>query len=104
MKIGIVLDAIVDGLIQLGILKEITVLDQLCDLGEILVDDTACADVHVTDLRVTHLSVGKTDKHTGGIAFYKRVLCLKRIHHRCLRHGNCIAILTLADAIAVKYH
>ena len=49
----------VHGLDEGGIFEEVALLDRLGDLGEVLIDDAARADVEVPDLRVPHLPVGE---------------------------------------------
>ncbi|MNP05238.1 hypothetical protein D3C76_971840 [compost metagenome] len=50
---------------QHRILEELAVADRLGHAGEVLVDDTAGAEVHVADLGVAHLAVGQADVHAG---------------------------------------
>ncbi len=47
------------------IFLHLTIADGLGDKGELLVDDAACTDVGVADLRVAHLPVGQANTHTG---------------------------------------
>ena len=61
---------------KLGILKEFAVSNIFRNFGEVLVNDTACADVEVTYLAVTHLTVGKTYGHTACAKLCGRVIFL----------------------------
>ena len=55
--------------------EEITIVDLFCDSGKLLIYDTACAHIHMTYLRVTHLSVRKTNCKSAGISFYEWIFC-----------------------------
>ncbi|MNZ99418.1 hypothetical protein D3C78_1187410 [compost metagenome] len=48
---------------QHRVLEELAVANGLGDAGEVLVDDTAGAQVHVTDFGVAHLPVRQADVH-----------------------------------------
>ena len=43
-------------------------------------------------LGVTHLTIWKTYIQSGSLTLYERILLLKPIHHRCIRHRNCISL------------
>ena len=60
MQVRIADFAVVDRREDLGIFKELAVLDFLGDSGQFLINDTACAHIHVADFRVAHLAIRKT--------------------------------------------
>ena len=60
VEIGVVLLTIVDSSEKILILKEDTVFNIFCDKCQILINDTAGTDIHMTDLGISHLSVGKS--------------------------------------------
>ena len=78
------------------ILKEISILDRLCDLCKILVYDTACTHVQMSYLRVSHLSVRKSYCHTAGISFHERALSHQFVHNRCSCLCNSITMLVIS--------
>ena len=103
MQIGIILFAVLDCLEQLGIFKEIAVLDFLGDTGKILINDAACAHVQVSYLGIAHLSVGKSDKHTRSIASLKGIFLHETVHNGSLGESNRIALGPVVKAVSVKY-
>ena len=74
------------------IFKEIPVLDGFRNLRQILVHDAACAHVQMSHLRISHLSVRKSYRHTAGISSHKRALSHQLIHDRRCRLSNCITV------------
>ncbi len=56
-----------DGGQQLGILAETSVLDGSIDPGQILINDTAGTDVHMTDFGIAHLAIWQTDETALGM-------------------------------------
>ena len=86
------------------IFKEIAILDRLGDTGQILINDTSCTHVQVTDLRVSHLSVRKADIKTAGLSLYKRAFLHQAVHNRCLRQCDCIVVLSRVQSIAIQNH
>ena len=104
MEVGVVLLAVLDSAEELFVLKEDAVLDILCDESEVLVDDTAGTDVHVTYLGVTHLSVRKSYSKSGSISELIRALCHQLIHNGCVSHLDGVTLFLLRDAVAVEDH
>ena len=86
------------------IFKEIAILDCLGDTGQILVNDTSCTHVQVTDLRVSHLAVRKADIKSAGLSLYKRAFLHQAVHDRCLGQCNCIVVLSRVQSIAIQDH
>jgi len=60
---------------QRFILKEISVLDSLRDLGEILVNNPAGSHIQMSDFGIPHLSFRKPYGHTACVSPNKRILC-----------------------------
>lgn len=104
MEIGTILLAVLDCSEKLFIFEEGTVFDVLGDQGQILVDDTAGPDIHMTYLGVTHLSVGKTYSEAGCITLLEGIFCHQLIHDRSLCHVNCVVLVLIREAVAVEYH
>ena len=104
MQIRALFDTVVDCLVELRVCKEISVLDHLGDLGKILIDDTAGAHIHMAHLGVAHLTVGKTDCHSGSVSFNKRTLCHQFFHHGSLSHSHRICFFDVGETVAVKDH
>ena len=104
MKVGIVLLAVLNRLKHCFVLEEIAILDCLCDRCQILINNSSGANIHMTNLRVTHLSVWKSNCKSGSISSYIWTLCHQLIHHRCVCHVNCITFCLVCNAIAIKYH
>ena len=72
---GIIIFCILHCCKKCFVLEEITIVDLFCDSGKLLIYDTACAHIHMTYLRVTHLSVRKTNCKSAGISFYEWIFC-----------------------------
>ena len=68
-----VLLAVFAGVKERLILEEIAVLNGLGDFDEHLINNTSCADVCMTYLAVTHLTVGETDVKSGSADRSERV-------------------------------
>ena len=89
---------------EFRILEEVAVSDLLGDSGQLLVYHPAGAHVHVADLGVAHLSVGKADRQTAGVALHKGAVLHQLIQHRLVCQSNRIVLRALIQAEAVKYH
>ena len=94
--------AIFECALHLGILKNRAVGDGAVDLHEVLIYDTTGTDVEVTDLRVTHLSVGKTDEFAAGLKFGVRICLEKIVPVRCGSAVDGIGMVVLADTPAIE--
>ena len=46
-----------------AILKEVTILNRFGDTREVLVDRAACANIHMSNFRVAHLTIGQAYGH-----------------------------------------
>ena len=86
---------------QRGILKEIAVLNGFCDLDELLVDDSARADIGVADLGIAHLPVRQTDIEPGGADDRVRVFREVPVKIRGVCGFDGIAVIARIDAEAV---
>ena len=86
------------------ILKEITVLDLFGDSGKLLVYDTACAHVHMSYLRVTHLALWKTYSQSACVTFYKRILSHQLVHDRGICFINSVSVMSVIQAVSIKNH
>ena len=84
------------------IFKKRPVLDGLCDARQILKHDAAGADVRVADLAVAHLAVRQADIQPGGGQLRVRPALQEAVHDRGLSHVNGVAVVRLADAVAVE--
>ena len=88
------------------VVLELVVVDGLGDSGQLLIDDSACADVGVTDLAVAHLTVGETDVHARRADLGQRVFLEESVEIRRVRRENGVRLFLalFADAEAVKNH
>ena len=73
---------------------------------ELLINDSACADVGVTNLAVTHLTVGQTNVHTRSADLSERILGKELVDVRgvCGKNGVSLFLALFAHAEAVKNH
>ena len=101
MKCGIVLLGIIHSFQKCFILEEITILDLFGDTGQLLVYDTACTHIHMSNLRVTHLSIRKSYCQSTGISFYIRILSHQFVHHRGIRLSDRIGFFSVIQSIAI---
>lgn len=67
---------------DLLVLEELVVACGHIDLDQVLVDDAACAEVHMADLGVAHLSVRKADVLAAGLEMAVRILCPEGLNER----------------------
>ena len=86
------------------VLHDAAVCTSAVDLHEVLIDDATSTDVEVTDLRVTHLSVGQTDVLTACQELAVRIGSIQfvEIRSRCVEDD--ISLAMSADAPAVENH
>ena len=104
MNRGIVVFCILHSRKKCLILEEIAVLDLFCDPCKLLVYDTACAHIHMTNLGVTHLSVRKTYSKSAGLSFYVRALAHQLVHNRSFRFADSVMLAFVIQSISVKNH
>ena len=84
------------------IFKKRPVLDGLCDARQILKHNAAGADVRVADLAVAHLAVRQADIQPGGGQLRMRPALQEAVHDRRFCRVNGVAVVRLADAVAVE--
>ena len=99
-----VLFCVVDGLKEIFIFKEISILDRLGNSRKLLINDAACAHIHVADLRIAHLAIRKTYSKTRCISLLERAFRLQLIHNRSVGKVYRVMLMHIALAIAVKNH
>ena len=61
---------------------ELVLVYSLCDSCKLLINDSACADVGVANLGITHLTIRKTYCKSGSCALYKWALLHQLVHNR----------------------
>jgi hypothetical protein len=69
------------------------------DSDNVLVDDTASTDVEMADLRVTHQTLGQTDRRRGSLELSVASLTLGKAVHRWAL-GVCDGISVLGRVLA----
>lgn len=76
------------------VLAKLALLDSLIDTDNILPDDTAGANVEMSDFGVAHETLGKTDGKGGSIELGETGGALgELVHHRGLGGGDGITVL-----------
>ncbi len=100
MKRGIVLLTVVYRIHQSGVFKKCAVLNLFRNSGKLLIYDTACSHIQMSYLRISHLAVRKSDRHTACISFHERTFLHQFVHDRrfglCNRIPLCFLIQTVA--------
>ena len=86
------------------ILKEIAVIDFFCDSCKLLIYNTSCTHIHMSDFGVAHLAVRKSYCQSACISFYKRIVCHQAVHNRSLCLIYCVAVMSVIQSITVKDH
>ena len=85
-----------------GIFEEITVVNFLRHLRQNLEDDTACADVGVTDFGVAHLAFGKTHVKPGGDQLRVGIFGKQTVQIGLVCRGDGIARCSRGNAVTVQ--
>ena len=88
-------------LAQDAVLEEAAVLDGEADAREVLVDDTAGADVEVADLGVAHLARRQSHGRAGGVEHAVRVLRQQPVEDRRAGEAHGVVRARRGDAPAV---
>ena len=96
--------AVVNSGKKFRVLKEHSVLNLFGNPCQFLIDNAARAHIHMADLRIAHLSVGKTYRHPAGITFLERTLCHQLIHNRCIRHRYGICLRIIIQSVSIQDH
>ena len=99
----VVLERLVHSVDDSLVLAELAVVDSLCDSGELLINNSARADVGVTDLAVAHLTVGETYVKTRSADLREGVLAEENVKIGSVCGGNGVS-LGGSNAEAVQYH
>ena len=102
-RAAVLLDTVHDGE-QCLILKKVSVLDITRDARELLIDDTPCADVRMSDLGVAHLPVRQTDVLPRCLDFRMLELLHQAVEYRRLCHGDGIVLQIVRIAISESIH
>ena len=97
------LDIVVD-LGNLLVLLKLVLLAGHIDFDEILIDNASCAEVHVSDLRVAHLSVRQTDVFAAGLEMAVGIFCTQAVDERLALGVNRIAVVVASFAPTVENH
>ena len=102
-RAAVLLDPAHDGEQRL-ILEEVAVLDITRNACELLIDDTPCADIRMSDLGVAHLPVRQTDVLTRCLDFRMLELLHQAVEYRRLCHGDGIVLQIVRIAISESIH
>ena len=85
-----------------GIREKFSVANCLCNFSKRLINNSACADIHMPDFRIAHLSVGKSYKFSGRLQFRVGIFFRKFIKNRRISNLNCVVLIgNVADTPAV---
>ena len=82
--------------------KEVTVTNGFCNSCKLLINNSARADVGVSNLAVAHLSVGKTNVHTRSADECVGIGCKELVNVRCACGNYCVSVVGSIFAEAVK--
>ena len=74
------------------------------DLDEVLVDNAAGAEVHVTDLGVAHLAVGQADVFAACLEVAEGIFLAQAVDERLALGVDCIAMVVASFAPTIKDH
>ena len=92
------------GSLHLRILHDGAVLASAVNLHKVLIDDASCTDVEVSNLRVTHLSVGQTYVLTAGLELRVGRYGCQIIQIRGRRIEDHVALAMLSDSPSIENH
>ena len=106
VKVASVFDSVVNCVYDRFVILELVVVDCFCDSGELLIYDSARADIGVTYLAVAHLTVGKSDVHSGSADLSKRVFLKEPVKIRGVSRKDCACffLALLCNSKAVQNH
>ena len=97
------LQCLVAGVAQGGVLVELAALAGPVDAHEILVDHPARADVGMADLRVSHLSLGESHREPGRLERRHRIVLGEMLEVGRGRQRDGIALALTAQAKAIQH-
>ena len=80
------------------------VADGLGDAGEVLVDDPASADIHVSNFGIAHLTGRQADGLSGGFDQYVRIVLPHAVPAGRVSQCNGVMFYTLAETPSVEDH
>jgi len=92
----------IDGVHERGIGIEFAVLDRLGDPGQFLVDDSACADIHVADLGIAHLAGRQSNRFARCLQQGVRAIVQESVPVRRVAGGDGVVRGSFAHAPAVQ--
>ena len=101
MQVCAVFQAVIDGIVEFLHLEKIPVLNRLGDPGQLLIYDTARADVQVPHFRIAHLPVRQTHGHAGSADKGHGIFSFQSADVRGSRqlHGVSLTVLAFPKAI-----
>ena len=94
----------VHGVIQRFILKEPAVLGSLGYISQLLIHDPAGSYVQMSDFRVSHLAVGKSNVFTGSVYAGERIFAEDAVQVRSIGLFDGIAVFLRIQPETVQYH
>ena len=97
------LDIVISGGYLL-VLQELVLAAGDVDLHQVLVNDAACTEVHVSYFGISHLSVRKTDILSAGVEVGIRIFCPQGVDEGLTLSVNRIAVVVATFAPTVKNH
>ena len=89
---------------NLLVLQNRTTLTSAVNLHEVLIYDTTCADIEVTYLRVTHLTLRQTYILAIGTQLGVRIGSRQRVDKLGICRTNCIGLGMISNTPTVQNH
>lgn len=91
----------IDSFAKSFVREEVTISDRLGDTGKVLINNATCADIGVTNLRVTHLAIRQTYVLTRSLQLRVRIGCYQGIpiRSRCASDYIVFAFVTNSPTI-----
>ena len=87
-----------------GILQDAAVGTGTVNFHQILIHDTACADIEVTHLGIPHLSVGQSHVLTRSLQLRHRIILGQIVHIRCRSVEDYITLAVITHSPTVENH
>ena len=101
---GIFTEHVVDCFVQGSISAKNAVFDGFGNARQFLIDDAARTDIQVSDLGVSHLPFGKTNRKAARPEADMRISFKYFVEIRRVRRLDCISVFRWIQAEAVEYH
>ena len=95
---------IVVGGLYLAVLHEFMLTAGHVDLDQVLIDYASGAEVHVSNLGVTHLAVGESDVFAAGVQVGHGIFGTEAVDEGSALGINGIAAVVAAFSPAIQYH